>query len=66
MRTLRSVDRAAANELRARHACRQLERWGIRGAEPAYDPEHGGYTGQVAVDPDELLYALNTAAEGEW
>jgi hypothetical protein len=60
------VDLTAANELRARHTCRQLEQWGIHGAVPACDPEQGGYTGQVAVDPDELFYALNTAAEGEW
>jgi hypothetical protein len=58
--------RTAANELRALRACRQLEGWGIHGATPAYDPAEGGYTGQVAVDPDELLRALNTASEGEW
>ncbi len=58
--------RTAANELRALHACRQLEGWGIRGATPAYDPAEGGYTGQIAVDPDELIFALNAADEGEW
>ena len=65
-RKLAIAGRTAANELRALHACRQLEDWGIRGAVPAYDPAEGGYTGQVAVDPYELLYALNTADEGEW
>jgi hypothetical protein len=60
------ADRAAGNELRAMHACRQLEDWGIHGATPAYDPAEGGYTGQVAVDPAELLYALNRADEDEW
>ena len=65
--TSRSANgRAAANELRALQACRQLESWGIHGATPAYDPAEGGYSGQVAVDPAELLYALNTADEGEW
>ncbi len=57
--------RTAASELRALQACRQLESWGIHGATPAYDPAEGGYTGQVAVDPDELLFALDTAGEGE-
>jgi len=33
---------------------------------PAYDPAEGGYTGQVAVYPDELLYALKSADEGQW
>ena len=56
----------AANELRALQACRQLEEWGIHGATPAYDPAEGGYTGQIAVDPDELIFALNAADEGEW
>jgi hypothetical protein len=58
--------RTAANELRALQACRQLESWGIHGATPAYDPTEGGYTGHVAVDPDELLFALKAADEGEW
>lgn len=62
----RPVDRTAANELRARQACRELEQWGIHGAEPAYDPAQAGCSGQVAVDPEELLYGLNAAAEGEW
>jgi hypothetical protein len=61
-----TAGRTAANKLRALHACRQLEDWGIHGAVPAYDPAQGGYTGQVAVDPVELLYALNAASEGEW
>jgi hypothetical protein len=52
--------------LGALHACRQLEEWGIHEATPAYDPATGGNTGQVAVHPDELLCALNTASEGEW
>jgi hypothetical protein len=65
--TARSVNgQSAANEIRALHACRQLEEWGIHEATPAYDPATGGYSGQVAVDPDELLCALNTASEGEW
>jgi hypothetical protein len=58
----RSVDRCAANELRALQACRRLEEWG---ATPAYDSAEGGYTGDVAVDPDQLLYARNTATEDE-
>jgi hypothetical protein len=61
-----ATGRTAANELRALHACRQLEGWGIHGATPAYDPAEGGYTVHVAVDPDELLFALDTAGEGEW
>ena len=62
----RTPGRTAANELRALHACRQLEDWGIRSAVRAYDSDEGGYTGQVAVDADELHYALKTASEGEW
>jgi hypothetical protein len=61
-----SSGRSAANELRALQACRQLEDWGIREAAPAYDPAEGGYTGHVAVDLDELLYALNRPAEVPW
>lgn len=65
--TMRSANgRTAANEIRALHACRQLEEWGIHEATPAYDPATGSYSGHVAVDPDELLSALNTASEGEW
>jgi hypothetical protein len=60
------ANRTAANELRALHACRQLEEWGIHGATPAYDPAEGGYTGHIAVDPNELLYALDAADECEW
>ena len=56
----------ASNEIRARHACRQLEEWGIHEATPAYDPATGGYNGRIAVDPDELFNALNTASEDEW
>jgi hypothetical protein len=58
------VDKTAANELRALQACPQLEDWGIYGATPAYDPAEGGYTGDVAVDPDQLVYALNAAKRG--
>ena len=61
-----TTGRHAGNELRALRACRQLEEWGIHGAAPAYDPAEGGYTGMVAVDPDELLYALGSASEDKW
>jgi hypothetical protein len=61
-----SIRAGAANELRAQQACRQLEDWGIHGATPAYDPAEGGYTGEVAVDPNQLIYALNAASEDEW
>jgi hypothetical protein len=61
-----AIGRTAANELRALHACRQLEEWGIHDAVPACEPATGCYSGQVAVDPDELLCALTTASEGEW
>jgi hypothetical protein len=54
-----AVDKTAANELHALQACRRLEHWGIYGATPPYDPAAGGYTGDVAVDPDQLVYALN-------
>jgi hypothetical protein len=59
--------RRAGDEFRALQACRHLEEtYGIRSAVPAYDPAAGGYTGEVTIDPDELLYALAVAAEGEW
>jgi hypothetical protein len=59
--------RRAGDELRALQACRHLEEtYGIRSAVPAYDPADGGYTGAVTIDPNELLYALAVAAEGEW
>ena len=65
--TTMSAAQSAAAELRARQACRYLdEAHGLGSATPAYDPAEGGYTGAVAVDPDELLYALARAAEGEW
>jgi hypothetical protein len=58
-----TAGRTAANELRALQACRQLEDWGIHEATPAYDPAEGGYTGHVAVDPDELIYASTAPLE---
>jgi hypothetical protein len=33
---------------------------------PVCGPAAGGYTGQVAVQPDEVIFALNAADEGEW
>ena len=67
MTTTTRAAKSAAGELRARQACRHLEEaHGLRSATPAYDPDERCYTGAVAVDPDKLLYALATAAEGEW
>ena len=46
----------AGNELRAHQACRELET--RYGAVPAYRTADGGYTGEITIDPSELLDAL--------
>ena len=54
----------AGKQLRAYQACRQLEtEFGIHGATPAYNAAEGGYTGDITIDPDELLAALADAYE---
>ncbi len=54
----------AGKRLRAYQACRQLEtEFGIHGASAAYNAAEGGYTGDISIDPDELLTALAAAYE---